>query len=266
MQVRHVFLLMSLGLMLGTSWNPGSPDERVRDEAVAGDPDPHAQATTAPSTQPAGSMPQASEPLEYVEVTTNKGSFILELNHEKAPISVDNFLRYVDKQFYDNTTFHRIVKQSIYVLQGGGYDVEGQPKPTDKPIKNEWRNGLKNTRGSISMARTNVADSATSQFFINVKDDPMLDQPNDGAAYAVFGRVVAGMKTIDALYATPVTTRPGGRGEASLPMEPLFITQARRISAHDAQQRIASENDEASARAPASQPTSAPGSRQHPGS
>jgi cyclophilin family peptidyl-prolyl cis-trans isomerase len=167
----------------------------------------------------------------YVQFTTNKGSFVLELNHEKAPVSVDNFLKYVDDKFYNDTIFHRITKGGIFVIQGGGMDKSGSQKKTNPPIKNEWKNGLTNVRGSISMARTSAPDSATSQFFINVQDDPALDQPNGGAAYAVFGKVYAGMKTIDALYATPVQASRAMGGEVSQPVEPLIVEKAERITA-----------------------------------
>jgi peptidyl-prolyl cis-trans isomerase A (cyclophilin A) len=216
-------------------------------------------ATSQPAaTRPAASQPAASKPvtvtdnLVYVLVNTNKGDFVLELNHEKAPITVENFVRYVDGKFYDNTIFHRITKQNIFVIQGGGVNPDGSPKQGDLPIKNEWKNGLKNERGTISMARMGYKpDSATSQFFINVKDDSMLDAPNDGAAYAVFGRIVAGMSVIDTIFATPVKANPQMNNEVSQPTEQLLLKKAERISAEQAKKLMDAEKPPAATTKPA---------------
>ena len=208
---------------------------------------------TAPPAASQPAAPAAADKVMYVQFTTNKGSFVLELNHEKAPVSVDNFLKYVDDKFYNDTIFHRITKGGIFVIQGGGMDKSGSQKKTNPPIKNEWKNGLTNVRGSISMARTSAPDSATSQFFINVQDDPALDQPNGGAAYAVFGKVYAGMKTIDALYATPVQASRAMGGEVSQPVEPLIVEKAERITAAKAKELLDAEKPAAAAPA-ATQP------------
>ena len=136
--------------------------------------------------------------LVYVNMKTSEGDIVIELNNEKAPITVKTFLNYVDKGHYDGTIFHRVI--SSFVLQGGGFSEDLKEKATDAPIKNEWQNGLKNDRGTLSMARTMAPDSATSQFFINVKDNPDLDKGGPrygGAAYAVFGRVISGMDVVD---------------------------------------------------------------------
>ncbi|MFO7916371.1 MAG: peptidylprolyl isomerase [Candidatus Krumholzibacteriales bacterium] len=131
-----------------------------------------------------------------VHVVTNKGEFTLELYPEKAPITVENFLYYVNSKFYDETLIHRVEKG--FVLQGGGYTVDNIKKETAAPIKNEADNGLKNDRYTISMARTNEINSATSQFFINLKDNPALDHKGESQyGYAVFGKVVEGQETID---------------------------------------------------------------------
>ena len=127
---------------------------------------------------------------------TTKGAIVLELDPVKAPISVENFRRYVKEGFYNQTVFHRIVPN--FVVQGGGFDEKFIQKKTNDPIKNEWTNGLKNMRGSISMARTQSPDSATSQFFLNLKDNPALDGAN-GPGYAVFGKIVVGMDVLDAM-------------------------------------------------------------------
>jgi peptidyl-prolyl cis-trans isomerase A (cyclophilin A) len=190
------------------------------------------QATTQPAPPSTAPGPQAA-PLEYVLFTTDKGAFLLELNREKAPLTVANFLKYVDNKFYDDTVFHRVTNASIFVLQGGGYSADGSKKPTRAPIKNEWQNGLKNDRGTISMARTNVIDSATSQFFINVYANPLLDEPRDGAAYAVFGKAVTGLKVIDEIHGMPAM------GER--PANPVKVETARHISADDAKKLIDAE-------------------------
>ena len=188
--------------------------------------------------KPAQTKPadQDNAPLVYVLMKTSKGEIVLELNREKAPISVKNFLSYTDKKFYDETIFHRVM--STFMIQGGGFTVDMQKKPTDPPIKNEWKNGLKNVRGSIAMARTSAPDSATCQFFINVVDNSMLDQPRGGAAYAVFGKVVAGMDVVDAIRDTPTENK--GRF-ANVPVEPVIIRMVSRLSDEKARDCIDAE-------------------------
>ncbi len=140
-----------------------------------------------------------SSPSPRVELVTSKGRIVLELNPGKAPASVKNFLQYVKDDYYDGTIFHRVIDS--FMIQGGGFELEdGSPtqKQPGKPIKNEGKNGLKNKRGTVAMARTSNPDSATSQFFINVVDNPGLDFPRpDGHGYAVFGKVVEGMDIVD---------------------------------------------------------------------
>src|SRR5690606_3318665 len=131
-----------------------------------------------PESQPAEAQPGTQEKTVYVLMKTSMGDITLELNREKAPISTDNFLAYTDKKFYDGTVFHRVIKD--FMIQGGGFTPDLTQKSTDKPIKNEWQNGLKNKRGTIAMSRLGGrADSATSQFFINLKDNDFLDMPRD---------------------------------------------------------------------------------------
>ncbi len=180
--------------------------------------------------QPKADQPKADKPAEpakeqfvYVSVKTSMGEFFLELNAEKAPLSVENFLKYADSGHYDGTIFHRVIKD--FMIQGGGFTPDMQQKTTNPPIKNEWKNGLKNERGTVAMARTNVADSATSQFFINVKDNSFLDEPRDGAAYAVFGRVSKGMDVVDKIRAV----RTGGMGD--VPVTPVTIAKVARSTA-----------------------------------
>ena len=146
-----------------------------------------------------------------VEIKTNQGTITVELFKDKAPISVENFLKYVDKKFYDGTVFHRVM--STFMIQGGGFakkdDGKHEQKEVNAPIKNEADNGLKNDRGTLAMARTNAPDSATSQFFINVVDNAGLNKPRpDGAGYAVFGKVTAGLEVVDKIKAVPVATKP----------------------------------------------------------
>ena len=135
-----------------------------------------------------------------VTITTSFGEVSLELYEDKAPETVQNFLQYVDDKFYDGTIFHRVIDG--FMIQGGGFDKEFNQKPTRTPIRNEAKNGLKNDRGTIAMARTSDPDSATSQFFINVVDNAALDHPNpDGHGYAVFGKVIEGLDIVDKIKA-----------------------------------------------------------------
>ena len=198
-----------------------------------------------PTTKPAQTRPDDdTAPLVYVLMKTSLGEMVLELNREKAPITVKNFLSYTDKEFYDGTIFHRVM--STFMIQGGGFTEDMQKKPTDPPIKNEWKNGLKNVRGSIAMARLpRQPDSATAQFFINMKDNYGLDQPSDGAAYAVFGKVVAGMDVVEAIKSAAVTTNPLNPRETSHPVEPIIIESVSRLSADKAKQRIDAEKKSA---------------------
>lgn len=140
-----------------------------------------------------------------VVVDTNRGQFVLELYDKEAPETVANFLNYVDKGFYNGTIFHRVIPN--FVIQGGGFTKEFTQKKTDKPIKNEAKEELKNLRGTISMARMSAPDSATSQFFINTDDNSSLDWRKFNVGYAVFGKVVQGMEVVDEIsYVATGTT------------------------------------------------------------
>jgi cyclophilin family peptidyl-prolyl cis-trans isomerase len=139
-------------------------------------------------------------------IETSKGSIEVELDAAKAPASVANFVSYAKKGHYDGTIFHRVIPN--FMIQGGGFTADMQQKPTDAPIKNEGNNGLKNARGTLAMARTRDPNSATSQFFINVKDNSFLDYPGaDGYGYAVFGKVTKGLDIVDAIVGVPTTTK-----------------------------------------------------------
>ncbi|MGD8956695.1 MAG: peptidylprolyl isomerase [Chromatiaceae bacterium] len=160
-----------------------------------------------------------------VLLKTSKGDITLELDAEKAPQSVENFLAYVDAGFYDGTIFHRVIPD--FMIQGGGLDPDMTKKATREPVQNEAKNGLKNQRGTIAMARTQAPHSATAQFFINHKDNTNLDYPSfDGWGYAVFGRVTDGMDVVDAIAATPTTTRSGRR---DVPQETILIESVTRL-------------------------------------
>jgi peptidyl-prolyl cis-trans isomerase A (cyclophilin A) len=143
---------------------------------------------------------------DKVRLKTNQGDIVIELNREKAPVTVENFLSYVKKKHYDGTVFHRVIDG--FMIQGGGFAKEDSglvEKTAGTPIKNEGQNGLKNERGTIAMARTNDPNSAKAQFFINVGDNASLDYPSNGG-YAVFGKVVQGMEVVDKIKAVPTGT------------------------------------------------------------
>ncbi|MBP1607510.1 MAG: Peptidylprolyl isomerase [Acidobacteria bacterium] len=161
-----------------------------------------------------------------VVMKTSLGEIRIQLDQDKAPVSVKNFLAYVNKKHYDGTVFHRVI--STFMIQGGGFTAAMEKKPTGQPIKNEAQNGLKNVRGSVAMARTADPNSATCQFFINVIDNPGLDYPKpDGHGYAVFGQVVAGMDVVDKIKAVAVTTT---NGMQNVPVSPVVIESVRLAS------------------------------------
>ena len=153
-----------------------------------------------------------------VVIDTSKGKIKVELNGEKAPITVQNFLQYVEDKFYDGTLFHRVMPN--FMIQGGGFEPGMSEKKTRETIKNEWANGLKNERGAIAMARLPALDSATAQFFINVVDNPALDQ----GKYAVFGKVIEGMDVVDAIKVVPTANRGG---HEAVPTEDVIIRSIR---------------------------------------
>ena len=158
-----------------------------------------------------------------VRFETSQGTFTIELFAEDAPVTVENFLRYVDDGYFDGTIFHRIVPG--FVIQGGGLTADFANKKTRAPISNEARNGLKNTRGSLSMARTSDINSATSQFFVNLADNAFLDHGPRDFGYAVFGRVTEGMEVIDKIARIKTGRR---QGYQDAPLEDAVIVSARR--------------------------------------
>jgi len=180
---------------------------------------------------------QAANPV--VVIKTSKGDIKIELFEDKAPETVKNFLKYADDKFYDGTIYHRVIP--TFMIQGGGFEkglgsattreeIERKQKKTRDPIKNEAGNGLSNQRGTVAMARTNVPDSATAQFFINVKDNDFLDRKNaaDGVGYAVFGKVIEGMVVVDKIK--DVRTKTLVPGFKDVPVEEIVIESVRRAN------------------------------------
>ncbi|WP_442109057.1 peptidylprolyl isomerase [Pseudomonas sp. NUPR-001] len=165
----------------------------------------------------------AADKAPHVLLDTSFGQIEVELDPVKAPISSKNFLEYVDSGFYNNTIFHRVIPG--FMAQGGGFTADMQQKRTNAPIKNEASNGLHNTRGTLSMARTSDPNSATSQFFINVADNDFLN-PGRDAGYAVFAKVVKGMDVVDQIVNSPTTVK---RGMRDVPADPVYIKSAKRI-------------------------------------
>ena len=162
-------------------------------------------------------------PAQKVSLDTSEGTIVLEVDREKAPKTVDNFLAYVRAKHYEGVIFHRVIEN--FMIQTGGFKPDLSEKPTRPPIPLESRNGLSNARGTVAMARTNNPNSATAQFFINVADNGFLDQANarDGEGYAVFGRVVQGMEVVDKIRALP--TQSSGPHQ-NLPAKPVIIKKA----------------------------------------
>ena len=164
-----------------------------------------------------------------VKIQTNHGDIILELYPDKAPQSVANFLQYAEEGFYANTIFHRVIDG--FMIQGGGFGPLFERKTTRPPVLNEADNGLKNTRGTIAMARTSEPHSATAQFFINVVDNPFLDHQNKtprGWGYTVFGTVIKGMEVVDTIRVIP--TGPGGPFPRDVPKSPAIILGVSQIN------------------------------------
>jgi len=169
----------------------------------------------------------AADPRTFVEIITNQGTIILLLETEKAPISVKNFLDYVEKGHYEGTVFHRVIKD--FMIQGGGFDAKspGREKRSGAGIKNEAGNGISNQRYTVAMARTGDPNSATAQFFINTSNNNFLDRKNssDGFGYAVFGKVVKGIEIVDKIASVPVKpSSAGAPGDGpSEPVTPVVI-------------------------------------------
>jgi peptidyl-prolyl cis-trans isomerase A (cyclophilin A) len=179
-------------------------------------------ACSADEKQSTAKAPTVNDSENTVILLTNKGNIKLKLYPEKAPITVKNFLSYIDSGFYNNTIFHRIIPG--FVIQGGGFSKEMDRKKTLPSIKNEADNGLKNLRGTLSMARTNIVNSATSQFFINLKDNDSLDHGSRDFGYAVFAEVIEGMEIVDKVASVKTTNSP----MPNIPVEQVVIESVKR--------------------------------------
>lgn len=155
-----------------------------------------------------------------ISIKTNHGDFTIELYDEKAPITCENFRQYIKDGFFDGTIFHRVIPG--FMVQGGGFDADMRQKPTRDAIKNEADNGEKNNRGTLAMARTSEVDSATAQFFINLKDNDFLNHGGRDFGYAVFGQVSEGMEVVDKIAGVATGSRGGHQ---DVPLEPVTITE-----------------------------------------
>ena len=184
---------------------------------------PQAAGKTADAAKPAAEVAATGKP--RVLLHTTQGDITVELNPDKAPKTVDNFLQYVKEGFYDGTIFHRVIPR--FMAQGGGWTKDLQRKRAHAPIRNEANNGLKNTRGTLSMARTSDVNSATSQFFVNLADNAFLDHGTRDYGYAVFGRIASGMDVIDRIASVRTGTR---KGYQDAPLEDVVIVSARRLA------------------------------------
>lgn len=169
---------------------------------------------------------QKAEGPKKVKLETTMGDIVIELDEDKAPVTVANFLKYVEDSFYDGTIFHRVINK--FMIQGGGLTADMQKKPTHSPIVNEASNGLKNNRGTIAMARMPNPNSATSQFYINQADNnPLNFIEGRNPGYAVFGKVIEGLDVVDKIANVKTTTRNGKR---DVPVEPVIIKSAKLIN------------------------------------
>ena len=231
-----IAVLLAVAAGCGSDTAPESeapPPEPVTKSAPVEEPPPAEEpavetppATTAKVEPP----PKKAEPkapgAPVVVMTTSKGVIRIELDPAKAPLSTENFLSYVDAKYYDGTIFHRVIPN--FMIQGGGFTAAMEKKETRAPIQNEAKNGLRNLRGTISMARTQNPHSATAQFYINHVDNAMLDQagqPPGGWGYAVFGKVAEGMDVVDAI----ANVKTGlAAGMEDVPTEPIVIESVRR--------------------------------------
>lgn len=189
-------------------------EKEAEPEAAAAKPE-------AAAAEPEKAKPIEKESNPLVIFETTKGKMTIELYPKEAPVTVENFLTYVKEGFYEGTVFHRVIPR--FVIQGGGMTADMERKKTHDPIVNEANNGLKNLRGTLSMARTNDPNSATSQFFINLVDNSALDYSKTSPGYAVFGKVIRGLDIVDAIAAVQTTTKGQYR---DVPVQPITVTKA----------------------------------------
>jgi len=178
---------------------------------------PHSEVPAATTAMPMSDM-------MYVVMKTNKGDVVMELDHKMAPKSVENFMAYVNANYYDKTIFHRVIRD--FMIQGGGFTSDMAQKSTNAPIVNEGKNGLLNTRGTLAMARTNDPNSATSQFFINTVDNQFLNASGRNPGYAVFGQVIDGMDVVDVIRAVKTSVNVKTKMD-NVPVETVEIISIR---------------------------------------
>lgn len=228
--LRNTILVLSCLALLLPSCNDSKSDAPAKSKSPDASKAPKSEKPTTPA--PAAAKPAATPaksaatggPNPVVVMDTSLGSITIELDAAKAPITVANFLKYVDDGFYAGTVFHRVIK--TFMIQGGGFEPGMKEKETRAKIQNEAKNGLKNKRGTIAMARTNAPHSAGAQFFINVVDNAMLDHPRGtGWGYCVFGKVIDGMDAVDKIKDVKV----GNKGRfGNVPVEDVMINSAKR--------------------------------------
>lgn len=224
---RFAWLAACLVLIaLAAGCSGGDAPVETETESAAPPPEEPPEAPEEPAEEPGSEgadIPDGVNPI--IEMSTNVGVIAIELYADKAPNTVENFLSYVRNGFYDGTIFHRVIPG--FVIQGGGFTADMIKKETELPIENEADNGVRNLRGTICMARTNDPHSATSQFFINLKDNPPLDYRNrsiQGWGYAVFGNVIEGLDVVDEIAAAPTTSVDHYK---DVPAEAIIIESAR---------------------------------------
>jgi len=206
-------VVCAAGIGVQAANDPNAPKEKP----AMTQKDPNAKAADANTAK-------AAEKTQ-LEMVTSKGTIIIEVDNKNAPITAANFVKYANEKFFDGTIFHRVIPD--FMIQGGGFTKEMDQKSTHAPIKNEANNGLKNDRGTLAMARTNDPDSATGQFFINLKNNDFLNyQGKSNPGYAVFGKVIKGMEVVDAI-AKVKTGNKGPHGD--VPVEPVIITSVKVI-------------------------------------
>lgn len=214
----RVFCFLTLLTWMGPS---ATASETVKQQAKNEKP-----VANAPTTEAQKGVKMSSDKLPVVVMETSMGNVEIELNAEKAPVTVSNFLSYVDEGFFNGTIFHRVI--SNFMIQGGGFTEKFEQKGTKAPIKNEANNGLKNDVGTVAMARTGDPDSATAQFFINVENNTFLNHtaPNPrGWGYAVFGKVTTGMDVINKIKAVPTASK---YPHENVPNTPVVIKSIKR--------------------------------------
>ncbi|MBI3911674.1 MAG: peptidyl-prolyl cis-trans isomerase [Armatimonadetes bacterium] len=228
-RTRLLYLLLLLGLVVLGSGCTGADEHETAYDTGAGNEAPainNAPAAPTDSGQP-NPKKTASGPIP-VTIQTSMGTIEAELWPDKAPTTVENFVRYAREGHYNGTIFHRVI--SDFMIQGGGFTATLREKPTHDPIQNEAGNGLENKRGTLAMARTSDPDSATSQFFISLKHNEMLDRQHaaDGVGYAVFGKVTRGMGVVDRIARVETASAPNGMDD--VPVKPVVIQS---VKAHE---------------------------------